>query len=96
MVYLIHFNRPLKHARHYVGYAKDRRTFDQRITDHLCGVGARLLAVLLEAGIEWRVVRTWPDGDRAFERRLKSWSGSAQFCPVCAGEKALRRAKTEN
>jgi len=38
-VYLIHFNRAYKHARHYLGYSEH---LDKRLTDHLCGMGARL------------------------------------------------------
>jgi len=35
------------------------------------------------AKIPWLVAKVWPEGDRALERRLKGWKGSAQFCPVC-------------
>lgn len=89
IVYLIHLQRPLEHAQHYVGYTLD---FDKRITDHLCGMGSRLLQVCMERGIQWKVVRTW-FGNRHFERRLKRWKGSAQFCPVCKPSTARNRLK---
>lgn len=47
-VYLLHFDRPYKHARHYLGWAKD---LDARLEHHRAGTGARLLAVLKEHGI---------------------------------------------
>src|SRR5262245_12288520 len=87
-IYLIHFNRAYKHARHYLGYSEH---LDKRITDHLCGMGARLMEVVTQAGIEWRVSRTWP-GDRQLERRLKNRKDSPRFCPLC-DPRALSRAK---
>lgn len=33
MVYLIHFDKPLKHAQHYIGYTHD---LDQRFHAHSC------------------------------------------------------------
>lgn len=86
-VYLIHFNRAYKHARHYLGFTEH---FDKRITDHLCGQGARLMAVVTEARIEWKVSRTWP-GDRKVERRLKNRHNAPALCPICAGKKAMKR-----
>src|ERR1022692_3195850 len=49
-VYLIHFDRPYKHARHYIGWALDVR---RRLTEHAAGRGAHLLAVVKAAGIGW-------------------------------------------
>src|SRR5215510_2445485 len=43
-VYLIHFNRSYRHARHYLGYSEN---LDKRICDHLCGQGARLMEASL-------------------------------------------------
>jgi predicted GIY-YIG superfamily endonuclease len=91
-VYLIHFDRPLKHARHYLGYAED---LGARLERHRVGNGARLMEVIAAAGITWRLARTW-EGDRKFERWLKRKKGAAWFCPVCAGAKALNRAKEKN
>jgi predicted GIY-YIG superfamily endonuclease len=87
-VYLICFNRAYKHARHYLGYSEN---LDKRITDHLCGMGARLMEVVTQAGIEWKVSRTWP-GTRSLERRLKNRHDAPRLCPIC-NPKALNRAK---
>jgi predicted GIY-YIG superfamily endonuclease len=86
-VYLIHFLKSYKHARHYLGYSEN---LDKRITDHLCGMGARLMEVVTEAKIEWKVVRTW-SGDRKLERRLKNRKEAPSLCPICSGKKALKR-----
>lgn len=85
-VYLIHFNKPLKHAKHYLGFTEN---LDKRITDHLCGMGARLMEVVTNTGIEWKVVRTWP-GDRKLERKLKKRKNAPKLCLIC-NPKALSR-----
>lgn len=82
-VYLIHFDRPLGHARHYVGWTED---LVERIRQHDRGNGARLMAAVTEAGIRWNVVRTWDDVDRHFERRLKRQKNTHRFCPICHEE----------
>jgi len=78
-VYLLHFARPYQHARHYLGYADN---LEQRLARHRAGSGARLLAVIAAAGIDWRLVRTWP-GTRTLERRLKGRHSGVRVCPLC-------------
>jgi len=78
-VYLLHFDRPYKHARHYLGWTVDLRT---RMADHAAGRGSRLLAVVTAAGIGWQLARTWV-GDRARERQLKRQGGASRLCPCC-------------
>ncbi len=78
MVYLLHFSEPYKHARHYLGYSAD---VPARLERHSLGRGARLVEVILAAGITFELVRTW-DGDRKLERRLHKRGGS-RLCPIC-------------
>lgn len=85
-VYLIHFERPYKHARHYIGWASD---LEGRLEHHRKGSGAVLMAVVTKAGIAWSVVQTWT-GDRNFERRLKNRKSSPRFCPACREERCQR------
>jgi predicted GIY-YIG superfamily endonuclease len=92
MVYLLHLSQKLSHSQHYLGYADD---LDARLERHANGAGARMLAVCRERGISWTLARTW-QGNRSFERWLKRKKGAAWFCPVCAGAKALNRAKEKN
>ena len=84
-VYLLHFNEPYKHARHYVGVAKN---LEARLAQHANGQGARLTQVVREAGIDWTLARTW-EGDRKTERRKKN--RGARHCPVCKTERTAAR-----
>ncbi len=79
--YLLHFDRPLAHALHYLGWAQD--DIDARIETHRRGQGARLLAVLKREGIGWQLARTWPGASRSFERRLKRLHKISPYCPIC-------------
>jgi len=79
MVYLLHFDRPYRHARHYLGYAAD---LDARLKRHKAGNGARLLQVVMDTGISWVLARTWPGG-RDVERKLKRQKNSPRLCPIC-------------
>jgi predicted GIY-YIG superfamily endonuclease len=78
-VYLLHLNRPLGHARHYLGYAE---RLEARLAHHRNGTGARFTQVLREQGIDWVVVHTW-EGDRELERKLKRQHHSPRLCPLC-------------
>ncbi len=84
-VYLLHFDRPYKHAQHYIGYAAD---VEARIARHKRGYGANLVKVCMKAGIGFTVVRVW-EGDRSLERRLKSRHNSRRLCPICRPDKAF-------
>jgi predicted GIY-YIG superfamily endonuclease len=89
-VYLLHFDRPFGHARHYIGFSRSETSMEMRLKHHRAGTGARLLAVATAAGVTWSLARVWPDGDRNFERSLKSHSGT-RYCPICRGPAALNR-----
>ena len=78
-VYLLHFHQPYRHAQHYIGWTTNIK---RRMRDHASGRGARLLAVIKEAGITWELARMWP-GTRARERQLKRRHGGARMCPLC-------------
>lgn len=78
-VYLLHFHQPYKHARHYIGWTTD---LDARLSAHRHGRGARLLAVISQAGIDWTLARTW-HGPRARERQIKIQGGASRVCPCC-------------
>ena len=54
----------------------------RRLAEHEAGRGARLLAVVREAGIGWQLARMWP-GSRARERQIKRQGGHARHCPLC-------------
>lgn len=85
-VYLLHFERPIAHARHYLGYADD---VDTRIAKHRNGNGARLVAEFVANDIGFTVARIWPGGDRTFERKLKNRHNTPRLCPVCREERMV-------
>ncbi len=78
-VYLIHFSRPYRQARHYCGWALDP---DARFIQHCNGTGARLTQIVIEAGIE--LVLAWKNpGTRKDERKLKNRKDAPKWCPIC-------------
>lgn len=81
-LYLLHFDRPLGHAAHYLGYSKTEDAVAKRVEAHRVGKGSTLMAALRAAGIGFTLVRLWPNGERTDERRLKG-HGSPRYCPRC-------------
>lgn len=89
-VYLLAFYKDGRHVRygssargsalHYCGWA---RNIAARIKRHRQGVGARLVAAVIAAGYEARLVAVWDGQDRAYERKLKQRHNLGDFCPVC-------------
>jgi hypothetical protein len=81
--YLLCFDQPYCHARHYVGWSEAGQ-LDRRLTEHTTGRGARLMAVITAAGITTTLTRQWDGADRYFERLLKvRWHGAGDLCPRC-------------
>ncbi len=80
-VYLIHFDEKLAHAQHYIGFTTN---LEQRIATHKSGFGSALMAAVTQNGIGWKVVRTWENVTRAFERKMHKMNNTARYCPVCA------------
>ena len=83
-VYLLHFDRKLHHAGHYLGWTPAEVW--RRLELHHNGQGARLVSVIRAAGIDFRLARTWPEGDRALERKLKRRHNGRRLCPICKRE----------
>jgi len=83
MVYILHFDKPFGHARHYVGYCKDNR-FEERLQEHASGRGSLFLKKVIEAGITWELVATFPNATENFERRIKEvWKNTSRLCSIC-------------
>jgi len=83
MLYILHFSEPYKHAKHYVGFTDD---FNSRMASHRNGTGARLIKVILEAGIDFEAFPI-SSGDRKAERKIKNQKNAARFCPKCKAMK---------
>ena len=78
-VYLLHFDRPYEHARHYFGWSSN---IEARVEAHRAGRGSRLCEVIRDAGIGFVVARIWRGATRAQERRLSAYAATAS-CPIC-------------
>lgn len=89
-VYLLHFERPYKHAKHYIGWTTD---LPARLALHATGNGSRLLSVVHAAGIGWQLARTWP-GTRRRERQIKKQGGASRCCPLCGVRPRAPKAGT--
>jgi predicted GIY-YIG superfamily endonuclease len=85
-VYLLHFGRRYKHARHYVGFTTD---LTRRLQQHRGGRSAPLVRAAVADGIEIFLARTWATATVGFERRLHEM-GKRLICPICSGPRALR------
>lgn len=82
-VYLIHFDEPLSHAKHYVGSTEHVR---ERLTNHANGRGSRILRYLHAQRLHWTLARMLVCNRgqaRYIERRLKDQKNSPEFCPIC-------------
>ena len=84
LIYLLHFERRLHHAGHYLGFVES--DLERRLEEHRTGRGSRLMAAIVAAGIGFVLVRTW-EGDRHLERKLKKCHHVPnRLCPVCMGK----------
>jgi len=86
-VYLLHFKKPLYHARHYIGVASD---LEVRLHQHGLAHGAKLMQAVKRAGISWELARVWVGG-RELERALKLQHNAPKLCPICMQEEILAR-----
>ena len=82
-VYLLHFNRPYRHARHYVGFTRD---LERRVARHQIGHGSPLIRAAGHAGIKVKIVRVWHNVTTRFERRVHKMQ-KRFVCPSCAGDR---------
>lgn len=85
-VYILHFNRPHHHARHYTGCCTD---LYGRMERHAHGQGACLTKALLGLGIGWTLGGLYcvsADTMRKVERRIKNNKNAARFCELCSPE----------
>lgn len=78
--YLICFDQPYRHARHYLGWAAN---LDARLAAHRAGNGARLVSVITAAGIGWTLARTWEGATEQDEKALKELRNGPGLCPRC-------------
>lgn len=92
-LYVLHFDKPYKHAKHYTGIAKNVL---KRIALHKNGTGARLTQVLKENEISFRynIIKEFPNFSEAhaYEKYLKTKIKKPQnYCPICKEEKSWQK-----
>lgn len=85
-IYLLHLERPYRHARHYLGWTAGE-DLSPRLEAHRGGSGARLMEGVAAAGIGFVLARAWEGKTRHDERRMKV-RGQTRRCPVCKELKA--------
>lgn len=79
-IYLLHFDPPLHHAKHYLGWAADIKA---RFGVHLDHKGSPLVSAAVKNGSEVTLARTWEGAGRGTERRLKKRKNLRSLCPLC-------------
>ena len=87
-VYLLHFDDPIEHAQHYIGYSKN---LCRRMKEHRSGKGSPLVKVTKG---KFSIVRIWKDKNIKFERKLHNYKNSRKLCPICSGNIAFKRMKS--
>lgn len=85
VVYLLHFDQPVKRQLHYCGICKAER-LHRRQLDHLSGHGAQLTRRAVAQGSGWQIVRLWQTDNRELERTLKQAGHFKRHCFVCTGD----------
>lgn len=84
IIYILHFDEPLHHARHYIGVSSEQR-LEARLKAHANGHGANLTKVLHTLGIGWRVgglIKT-EGHPRLDEAHLKQIKHTSRYCELC-------------
>lgn len=84
-IYVFHFSKPYRHARHYIGWT---RNLKYRWMHHRNGNGSPLLKAVMQDGGEPILVKKLT-GDRNLERKIKNLKNPRNFCPVCKKGKPM-------
>lgn len=87
-VYLLHFDPPYKHARHYIGWTS--LPVDDRLLRHMQQGknprGSKLVYHAVANGCTVTIAKTWENVTREFERKLKNKKCAPRFCLICKEE----------
>lgn len=82
ILYLLHFDVPIRHARHYLGITREGR-LEARQEEHRSGHGAALTRSAFRARIGWTVAKVWENANFSLERDLKRRGHLHRHCPLC-------------
>lgn len=86
VVYMLHFEKPVGRARHYVGSAEPH-AFRARLRRHKAGTGAALTSEAVKRGIGMRVAHIWTADSRAREQEIKAAGKFSRHCVYCQAER---------
>lgn len=85
-LYLLHFQEPYRHARHYLGYAvgtgRGRAYARAQAAGRLTGAHELVMAVQA-AGIEITVADVWVGAGRRERAMLRRSHNLSRHCPLC-------------
>lgn len=82
MVYLLHFDRPYRHARHYVGATELTETELAFALEHDVPIQQPLLLAARKDGVHFTIARVWGGGlDDAV--RLREVRKHKSYCTTC-------------
>lgn len=82
MIYLIHFDRPFKRWKHYLG---DTNDLEYRIKNYGSKFGGiHLLQEATAAGIGYSVVNVWSEADGTKRKNL------SRLCPICNKKRGVK------
>ncbi|MFN3250083.1 GIY-YIG nuclease family protein [Roseibium album] len=86
-VYVLHFDPPYQHARHYIGYTPDASAA-RRVKEHqdCTAKGSPLVRAAIESGCKVVLAHEFPGASRAFERWLKTRRDTSRWCQCCGLE----------
>ena len=82
VLYLLHFERKIAHAQHYLGCCREDR-LETRLTEHARGHGAKLVAHAVRTENPIYLARVFPELGFESEKAVKRNSHFKNLCPVC-------------
>lgn len=84
VIYLLHFEQPIGHCRHYIGRST-LGNIEARLARHSAGHAARLTSIAAAKGIGFVLGNLWITPDREAERTFKTRWPSKKLCTTCTG-----------
>lgn len=82
VTYLLHFDSPIGHSRHYLGWTVD---LEARLECHRSGYRDKCVLTheAMRRGIGFVLATTWPGVLITHEKRLKRQRNGPRLCPIC-------------
>lgn len=89
--YLLHFDRPVGRAQHYLGSTFESH-LARRLRSHSRAKGASLTAAAVLNGRRIALAHLWPILNRSDEMRAKKNGHLKRLCPICRGDLKFEQA----